>query len=117
MTNLFKATYTGLSHFRELLAADFKKFGVEAERHLFKRGEALVVTEDVAKMIAGNLPDEFSLEAHAVEEVAKVAEEIPAVAPVATAVADVANVFEPKAPVAPAETTQRPTLDQPVEPA
>lgn len=55
-----KIKYTGLAHFRELAAADFKKLGVEGQKALaFARHEATEVEDDVAKVLLKELGDEF----------------------------------------------------------
>lgn len=52
--------YTGFSHFRELLAEDFKKLGVEGQKALtFARHEATEVKDDVAEALLQVLGDEF----------------------------------------------------------
>lgn len=52
--------YTGLAHFRELMAADFKKLGVEGQKALtFARHEATEVEDDVADVLLKELGDEF----------------------------------------------------------
>lgn len=52
--------YTGLSHFRELAAADFKKLGVEGQRALvWARGEVKEVSDDVANALHTLLGTEF----------------------------------------------------------
>lgn len=55
-----KVKYTGGSHYRELGAADFKKFGVEGQKkHTFARNEETEVTDAVAKVLVDRLPNEF----------------------------------------------------------
>lgn len=55
-----KIKYIGLSHFRELAAADFKKLGVEGQKFIsFARHEATEVSDDVADALLGLLGDEF----------------------------------------------------------
>lgn len=52
--------YTGLSHFRELLAEDLAKAGVEVKQALvFARHEVTEVTDEVAKAITQLVGDEF----------------------------------------------------------
>jgi hypothetical protein len=55
-----KLKYIGTSHFRELLAEDLAKVGVEIEGALvFARGEATEVADDIAEGIHKLLGDEF----------------------------------------------------------
>lgn len=57
-----KIKYVGGSHFRELGAADFKKFGVEGQKkHTFARNEETEVTDAVAKVLLDRLPTEFAV--------------------------------------------------------
>lgn len=52
--------YTGLSHFRELAAADFKRLGVEGQKKLtWARDEVLEVSNEVADKLQELLGDEF----------------------------------------------------------
>lgn len=54
--------YTGTSHFRELLAADFKRLGVEGQKKtVWARGEVLEVPDEVAEVLIDSLGDEFDL--------------------------------------------------------
>lgn len=56
-----KIKYTGLAHFRELAAADFKKLGVEGQKALtFARHEVTEVEDDVADALLNLLGDEFT---------------------------------------------------------
>lgn len=55
-----KIKYTGLSHFRELLAEDFAKVGVEVKEALiFARHEVTEVSDEVADAITKLVGDEF----------------------------------------------------------
>lgn len=52
--------YKGLSHYRELLADDFKKVGVEVKEALvFARHEVTEVADDVADAVLKLVGDEF----------------------------------------------------------
>lgn len=52
--------YTGLAHFRELAAADFKKLEVEGQKALtWARGEVKEVSDEVADALHELLSDEF----------------------------------------------------------
>lgn len=53
--------YTGLSHFRELMAEDFAKLGVETRKALtWARGEIKEVEDDVADVLHKLLSAEFT---------------------------------------------------------
>lgn len=55
-----KVKYTGFSHFRELLAEDFAKVGVEVKEALvFARHEVTEVTDEIAEAIQKLVGDEF----------------------------------------------------------
>ncbi len=52
--------YTGLAHFRELLAEDFTKLGAEGQKALtFARHEVTKVKDEVAAVLLKTLGDEF----------------------------------------------------------
>jgi hypothetical protein len=54
--------YLGPSHFRELGAADFKKFGVGTQKKVtFTRDEPTQIHDDAAYALLENLPDEFEV--------------------------------------------------------
>lgn len=51
--------YLGPSHFRELGASDFKKFGVNQKKMTFARDESTKVSGDVVDALMTHLSDEF----------------------------------------------------------
>lgn len=101
--------YTGLSHYRQLLASDLKKAGVEVDKAMtFARHEIVEVADDVAEAIHQLVGDEFEkVEGDVNKELVRNADENPQPANVVPGSYVPPATVEPAATDAPNDATQQ----------